>query len=454
MVVLVDMAAVLAVVGIGHALRLGNSAPMFGGPISPGLGLVITILTAASLFLTRAWDQRVLGHGYEEFSRLIRAFVTAVVVLGLVGLALQLSALRPWVFELLPLAGTLALLGRVGLRTWLHRHRANGRFAHPMLVVGTAESVTDLILRTRRDRHSGWVIRGACTPTGTGPDGADTILGVPVLGDLDSVTEVVRGGEHSVVSVGSTPGWSPQRLHQLAWDLEGLGADPGLTEIASPHPHIAPVDGLPLLRLTHPVSDGVSRVVKNVIDWCGAILLLVVIAPLLVGLAVAVKADGGPMFFRQERVGRHGRIFKMVKFRSTVVDAETRKAVLLVANETTGPLFKRRADPRVTRIGTVLRKYSLDELPQLFNVVAGSMSLVGPRPPLPEEVATYSRDAERKLMVKPGLTGLWQISGRSDLTWEESMRLDLRYVENWGLAMDALIMWKTIGALVRGPKAY
>ena len=178
------------------------------------------------------------------------------------------------------------------------------------------------------------------------------------------------------------------------------------------------------------------------------------IAPLLVGLAVAVKADGGPMFFRQERVGRHGRIFKMVKFRSTVVDAEARKAVLLVANETTGPLFKRRADPRVTRIGTVLRKYSLDELPQLFNVVAGSMSLVGPRPPLPEEVATYSRDAERKPMVKPGLTGLWQISGRSDLTWEESMRLDLRYVENWGLAMDALIMWKTIGALVRSPKVY
>jgi exopolysaccharide biosynthesis polyprenyl glycosylphosphotransferase len=301
-------------------------------------------------------------------------------------------------------------------------------------------------------------VQGVCTPTGTGPGEAPFVLGVPVLGDLDAVSAVVRDRGFRIVSVCATPGWAPRRLHQLAWDLEGLNAelvvDPGLMEIAGPRLHVAPVDGFPMLRLTAPTFDGLSRVVKSVIDWVGALLIIAVIAPLLIGLAIAVKLDGGPVFFRQARIGRHGRTFKMIKFRSMVVDAEKRKADLLADNEGAGPLFKMRNDPRITRIGVTLRKYSLDELPQLFNVLAGTMSLVGPRPPLPEEVATYSRDAERKLMVKPGLTGLWQVSGRSDLSWEESVRLDMRYVENWTLAMDALIVWKTIGTLTRGHGAY
>ncbi len=217
------------------------------------------------------------------------------------------------------------------------------------------------------------------------------------------------------VAVGTAPGWSTQRLHQLAWDLEGLGADfvvdPGLMEMAGPRLHVAPVDGLPLLRLTEPVFDGVPRVAKNVIDWVGAALLVLLIMPVMLDLAVAVKLDGGPVFFRQNRVGRHGRAFHMITFRSMVVDAEARKAELIAANEGAGPLFKLKRDPRVTRVGAFLRKYSLDELPQLFNVLVGQMSLVGPRPPLPEEVATYSRNAERKLLVKPGLTGLCRSAG-------------------------------------------
>lgn len=453
-----DVCAVLAVVALGHVLGLGAFAPMFGGQISPGLGLAITALTAACLLLGGAWDQRVLGQGSEEFSRLIKAFVTAAVLLGLTGLGLQLTAVRPWVFGLLPLAGALSLVGRFLLRKWLHRRRERGQFVHSMLVVGTDESVADLINRTRRDPFNGWAVTGVCTPTGTGPQGVDQILGVPVLGDLDSVAEMVRQGKHRVVAVSTTPGWSPRRLHQLAWDLEGLGADlvvdPGLMEMSGPRLHVTPVDGLPLLRLTHPDFDGMARVIKSLIDWFGAALLLLLIAPLMLGLAIAVMLDGGPVFFRQDRVGRNGRVFKMIKFRSMVVDAEARKDALLSANEGSGPLFKLRDDPRITKVGATLRKFSLDELPQLLNVLAGSMSLVGPRPPLPEEVATYSRDAERKLMVKPGLTGLWQVSGRSDLSWEESVRLDLRYVENWTLAMDALILWKTAGALARGNGAY
>jgi exopolysaccharide biosynthesis polyprenyl glycosylphosphotransferase len=191
-----------------------------------------------------------------------------------------------------------------------------------------------------------------------------------------------------------------------------------------------------------------------VIDVLGASLLLLLIAPVMIALAVAVRSDGGPIFYRQTRVGKHGELFSMIKFRSMVVNADQRRSDLAERNEGFGPLFKLRQDPRVTRVGRFLRKYSLDELPQLFNVLSGSMSLVGPRPPLPEEVENYCREAQRKLLVKPGMTGLWQISGRSDLSWEESVRLDLRYVENWSLALDILIIWKTLGAVIRGTGAY
>ncbi|MFC5996695.1 sugar transferase [Pseudonocardia hispaniensis] len=458
LVVANDLLAIAIAVLVGHLLRLGNYVPYFGGSTSPGLGVVSGLVTVAALRVTGAWDPRVLGQGSDEFSRVLHALTASAVVVGLGGLALEISSVRPWVFGLIPLAGVLTVIGRYLLRRWLHRHRADGRFTHYALAVGTIESVSNLIRRTRRDSHNGWVVAGVCTPTGTGPDGAPVVLDVPVLGDLDSVSEIVRRGEHRVVAIGDAPGWSGRRLHQLAWDIEGVGADlvvdPGLMEIAGPRLHVAPVDGLPLLRLTEPVFTGVPRVVKNAIDWVGAAVLLVLVAPVLVAIAAVVKLDGGPVLFRQTRVGRHGKTFRMLKFRSMVVDAEARQAELMATNEGAGPLFKLKNDPRVTRVGAVLRKYSLDELPQLVNVLTGSMSLVGPRPPLPHEVATYSRAAERKLLVKPGLTGLWQVSGRSDLSWEEAVRLDLRYVENWTLAMDLLILWKTVGTLVRGNGAY
>jgi exopolysaccharide biosynthesis polyprenyl glycosylphosphotransferase len=191
------------------------------------------------------------------------------------------------------------------------------------------------------------------------------------------------------------------------------------------------------------------------VDRLGAVGLLVLLAPLLLVIAVAVKLDGGgPVLFRQTRVGRHGRVFTMVKFRSMVVDAEARLAELAAANEGAGPLFKMRNDPRTTRVGAVLRRYSLDELPQLFNVLAGSMSIVGPRPPLPSEAQQFGQDAQRRLLVRPGLTGLWQISGRSDLSWEQAVRLDLRYVENWNLALDLQILCKTLSAVLKSRGAY
>ncbi|MGI5125227.1 sugar transferase [Pseudonocardia sp. CA-107938] len=453
-----DLAAITLSVVVGYVLGLGSHIPQLGY-VSPGVGVVAGLLMIGSLLACRAWDPRILGQGSEEFSRLLRAVVTSAVLLGLLGLALQALAARPWVFGLMPMAGVLAVGGRLVLRFNLSRLRARGRCVLPVLVVGTPEAVGDLVDRTRRDGTRGWVITGACTPTGRAQHGDTDVLGVPVLGDLDAVVDVANAGRHRIVAVCPTPGWSPKRLHQLAWQLEGSDAelvvDAGLMEVAGPRLHVEPVDGLPLLRLTKPTFSGMSWLAKHVVDRLGAFLLLLVVAPLFLAVALAIKLDGrGPVFFRQVRVGRHGREFTMLKFRSMVVDAEARLADLLADNDGAGPMFKLRADPRVTRVGAVLRRFSIDEMPQLINVLTGQMSLVGPRPPLPEEVASYGSAAQRKLLVRPGLTGLWQISGRSDLSWEQSVRLDLRYVENWNLALDAHILWKTVGAVLTRRGAY
>jgi exopolysaccharide biosynthesis polyprenyl glycosylphosphotransferase len=452
MVVAADLAAVL----ISTVLyRFWGSATTDAVMVD---GVAVVALTVASLVLVRAWEPAVLGQGSLEFTRLLRGMVGAAVAVGLVGLALELPHARPWVFGVMPLAAVLAAAGRKCLRAGLHRRRRAGGALVRVLAVGTEESVAALIARTRRARHDGFDVTGVCTPTGAGPGGAPAIDGVPVVGDLDTVAALAVDGGFDAVSVAQAPGWSSRRLQQLAWDLEGtrteLMVDPGLMEIAGPRLHMTSVDGLPLLQLTRPTFAGVPQLLKGVFDRCAALFILLSLSPVLVGLALAVRRDGGPAFFRQTRVGLDGREFRMVKFRSMVVDAEARLAALQAVDEGAGLLFKMRHDPRITPIGHTLRKYSLDELPQLLNVLAGSMSLVGPRPPLPREVAGYGQDAQRRLLVKPGMTGLWQVSGRSDLDWEESVRLDLRYVENWTLALDAQILARTVRAVRSGGGAY
>jgi exopolysaccharide biosynthesis polyprenyl glycosylphosphotransferase len=230
---------------------------------------------------------------------------------------------------------------------------------------------------------------------------------------------------------------------------------PVLMEVAGPRLNVSGVLGMPLLRVTAPTFTGGRRLVKEAVDRFASALMLTLFLPLLLVIASAIKIDDrGPVIYRQRRVGRDGDTFTMFKFRTMVPDADKVRKDLEAANEAAGPLFKMRKDPRITRVGSLLRRYSLDELPQLFNVLSGKMSMVGPRPPLPEETKTYAADARRRLLVKPGLTGLWQVSGRSDLTWAESIRLDLRYVEDWSLALDMVILWKTVRAVVGGAGAY
>jgi exopolysaccharide biosynthesis polyprenyl glycosylphosphotransferase len=261
------------------------------------------------------------------------------------------------------------------------------------------------------------------------------------------------------VAVLACPEMDGGRLRELAWELEKTGTDlfvaPTLLDVAGPRTTIRPVAGLALLHVDHPELAGIKRAFKSVFDKTGAALALLVLAPLFAVIAISIRLDDhGPVLFRQTRIGKNGQGFTLYKFRTMVPDAEQRKSQLVIHNEANGVLFKIRRDPRVTRPGTWLRRWSLDELPQLINVVIGDMSLVGPRPALPDEVACYGGHMRRRLAVKPGMTGLWQVSGRSDVSWEEAERLDLHYVENWSLALDLQVLWKTGSAVIRGAGAY
>ncbi|MET9411683.1 sugar transferase [Streptomyces sp. NPDC002935] len=414
------------------------------------------LLVLGALAVSRSWAPAVLGQGAEEFRRLGRSLFTATVVLALGGIALTSRNIKLWIFVAIPAIALVTMTARYLLRLSLHKQRKEGQCLRPVLAAGSPDTVRDLISRTRKFPHLGWRVDGVCTTDGIDGDELD---GVPVVGRLTDVAKYVDHDGYRVVAVTPDVYWTPERLQRLAWNLEGSDAEmvvaPVLMEVAGPRLHVDAVLGIPLLRVSMPTFTGGRRAIKGVVDRVGAAILLMLFAPLmlLVGLLVLVDSRGG-VFYRQRRVGKDGHEFTILKFRTMVTGAHGARAALADRNEGSGLLFKLRRDPRVTRVGAVLRRYSLDELPQLFNVLTGSMSLVGPRPPLPEESAAYGPDIRRRLLVKPGLTGLWQISGRSDLPWEEAVRLDLRYVEDWSLALDTVILWKTLRAVLQGQGAY
>ncbi|KAA9150520.1 sugar transferase [Amycolatopsis acidicola] len=445
-----DVFATLLVIGAAALIILDvTGRPYFWHASGTAAAILCT------LPLNRAWSRHVLGEGAEEFRRLGRGLVMAAVLVAMAGLVFGALDVQPWVFLAVPLVGLIALPQRYALRRILHHARNfNGTCMLPVMAAGDPDTVRDLIDRTRADAHVGWRVEAVCTASGAGEVG-----GIPVAGRLHEVADQVRRGGYRVVAVTADPYWTPRRLQQLAWDLEGTGADlvvaPVLMEVAGPRLNVSGVLGMPLLRVSAPAFTGGRRMIKEAFDRTVAAAGIALISPVLLTIALLIKlGDGGPVFYRQRRIGRDGRSFLMIKFRSMVVDADKVRSELLSANEGAGPLFKMRRDPRVTRIGMILRRYSLDELPQLFNVLSGTMSLVGPRPPLPEETEGYDGAAQRRLLVKPGITGLWQVSGRSDLSWAESVRLDLRYVEDWSLALDMTILWKTARAVVGGRGAY
>jgi exopolysaccharide biosynthesis polyprenyl glycosylphosphotransferase len=356
----------------------------------------------------------------------------------------------------LPTTTLVDLFTRYAIRKRLHRQRASGRCMLSVVAVGHEETVADLIKELGRDRYHGLTVVGACVAD---PSDCSQVAGVPVYGGLDDVTAAVHAFGANTVAVLACPEISGTKLRSLAWELEKTGTDlcvsPALLDVAGPRMTIRPTAGLTLLHVDHPQLSGFRIVIKDLFDRCVAAGALILLFPLLAVLAAAIWLhDRGPALFTQIRVGKDGRVFRIYKFRTMVVDAEQRRVQLLASNDTDGVLFKLRKDPRVTTVGAHLRRWSVDELPQLINVFLGHMSLVGPRPALPDEAARYAEHVRRRLVVKPGLTGLWQVNGRSDLSWEESIRLDLRYVENWSFGLDLQILWKTISVMVRGSGAY
>jgi exopolysaccharide biosynthesis polyprenyl glycosylphosphotransferase len=423
---------------------------------------VVTAFIAPSwvvfLALSGAYEARVVGLGSDEFKRVFDGSVRFLATVATVAFALRLDLSRAFVAVAVPTGTAVLLAGRYLARRLLHRLRATGRACHRVIVVGSRDAATELVKTVAGAPYSGLVVVGACLPDTERPLEAGGLT-VPVLGIPIEAPRYLRQVAADTLAVAG--GWAigADGLRRLSWEMEGTGAHlvvaPAITNITGPRIHIRPVAGLPLLHVEQPEFVGPRRVVKAVIDRLGALVAVVLLSPLLLLIALVVKLTSrGPVFFRQERVGLNGTRFRLWKFRSMYADAEARRASLEEFNEHDGVLFKIRRDPRVTPVGRHLRRWSLDELPQLFNVLSGVMSLVGPRPPLPEEVDRYRTDVRRRLLVKPGLTGLWQVSGRSELTWEESVQLDLHYVENWSVALDLMILWKTMFAVLKGHGAY
>jgi exopolysaccharide biosynthesis polyprenyl glycosylphosphotransferase len=456
-----DFATAWLAVAISYLLRFGVHT---SASLTMAVAALLPLAWVALIGINHGYGARLIGVGATEFQKIFRAFLHLTALIALASYLTHADLARGFVLVALPLALCLNMVARYAARKWLHKQRARGRALKSVLLVGDAEAISKFSMVLRRDQYAGLRVAGACVPSEVIADmyTIDTLgeADVPLLGDVDSIVSAVRLSGADTVAVVSSGALGPEKLRWVSWQLEGSSTDlvvsPGLTEVAGPRLHILPVAGLPLLHVDEPKFTGFRRVLKGAFDRVAAAVALVLLSPIFLALVLAVRlTSAGPALFRQVRVGRAGSTFVMLKFRSMYADAEERLASLREQSDHgDGVLFKMKEDPRVTRVGKFLRKYSLDELPQLINVVRGTMSLVGPRPPLPLEVARYEDHVHRRLLVKPGLTGLWQISGRSDLSWDESVQLDLRYVENWSLGEDLFILWKTVRAVVRGSGAY
>ncbi|GAA4104635.1 sugar transferase [Nonomuraea soli] len=448
--VLTDSAAI----AVACLIELARTMSTTLTPQKVVVGTVLCVLWPAAIGAARGYEPRFAGVGTEEFRRVFQAAATLIAVVATLAYATQTPYARGYVVVALPLATLLTLSGRHLLRKRLHGWQARGLLTHRVVAVGYPASIRALTTLLRRERHHGLDVVAACLPSTVPHRGQ---VDVPVAGDFSTVPEVVREYGADTVAVLACPEFDGTALRRLAWQLESgdiaLYVAPALMEVAGPRTSIRPIAGLPLLHVGHPELSGYRQLAKGAFDRLAAGAILLVLAVPMLAVALLVRwTTPGPALFTQTRVGKDGQEFRLYKFRTMVADAERLKMSL--AADRAGVLFKMRSDPRITRIGRVLRRYSIDELPQLVNVLRGEMSLVGPRPPLPEEVASYGADVRRRLVVRPGLTGLWQVSGRSDLSWEESVRLDLRYVENWSLTLDLQILWKTVFAVVRSSGAY
>ncbi|MGO1259110.1 MAG: sugar transferase [Brachybacterium sp.] len=443
---------------IRQNLEFLDSAPGLSGTVVHnsvviGTGWMLAIVVFGGV------NPRLIASGAEIYRNVLTACVGAVGILGAILFLADIPLSRPFFVTLFLVGPPLLLLVRFAARRAVNGARVRGRLRLQVLVVGSAGHVRGIVRTLARETWLGYDVVGAVTPMYE--DAQAEQAGVPVLGDESRLLPLVRSEEPDVVLFTAGSSASAEEFRRIAWELEDQDVAvivvPGVSEISGDRITMRPVAGLPLVHMDLPRARNALKWTKRAFDIVASAALIMLLMPVFAVLALSVWwSDRGGVIFRQDRVGRSGTAFEFLKFRSMVIDAEARRAELeqLARDKGNDVLFKMADDPRITRVGKVLRRYSLDELPQLWNVLRGDMSLVGPRPALPQEVTGYDEDARRRLAVRPGITGLWQVSGRSDLSWEDTVRLDLFYVDNWSFTQDLLILGRTVRAVLASRGAY
>lgn len=459
-----DSVIVCAAVALAQLVRFGDSPNHSGypGPVMTLFSGLFALLWLSLISVFHTRSTRIIGVGIDEYRRIASASFWTFGIIAMVTLLAKIELARGYLAVALPV-GTLALLASRNLwRKYVWHKRAQGRYQTMVLAIGDRSGVAHLAHELIRNPKDGYVVVGVCI-AGYGPSRGDTLTvggqEIPILGDETTGPAAVDACGADTVVVTRTEHFGVHGIRELMWQLETTAADlvvaPGVVDVAGARLTLRPIAGFPLLHVEKPQYEGTQRFLKRAFDFCFALAALVVTAPLLIASAVVIKLTSkGPIFYRAERIGLDGEPFTMLKLRTMVDGADTQVERLLPLNQGAGMLFKIHQDPRVTPIGRILRRFSIDELPQFINVLKQDMSVVGPRPPLRREVENYDGEVKRRLLVKPGVTGLWQVSGRSDLSWEDSVRLDLSYVDNWSMAGDLVIIARTLRAVLASDGAY
>jgi exopolysaccharide biosynthesis polyprenyl glycosylphosphotransferase len=459
-----DTVVVCGSVLLGQYVRFGQViTPTVGVRwVIPAMSVIFAATWLIALVALRTRSPRLVGTGIEEYRRLLAASFWTFGAIAIASLLFQLEISRGYLAIGLPTGVVGLLLSRAIWRGHVSRERARGKYQTAVLVVGETDAAVHFANELTRESLSGYRIVGLSVPGYGAPRGECVEVHdrrVPILGDERYVLNALSTCDADTVAIAGTEHFGVKGIRRLIWDLEPKGIDlivsTGVMDVALSRLVMRPSAGLPVLHIEKPKYQDAKKLQKRFFDIWFACIALSVGMPLLLLAAIAIKLTSrGPVFYRAERIGMEGQPFLMIKLRTMVQDADKQLERLLTANECDGALFKIRNDPRITPVGRLLRRFSIDEFPQFINVLRGQMSVVGPRPPLRREVDAYDCDVVRRLLVKPGVTGLWQVSGRSDLSWDESVRLDLAYVDNWSMVGDSFIIAKTVVAVFSRKGAY
>jgi exopolysaccharide biosynthesis polyprenyl glycosylphosphotransferase len=459
-----DVLVVCAAVLLAQYARFGSTpaADNLASHFETTFSAVLVAIWLAALAGLRTRSPKYIGAGIEEYRRVVAASFWTFGAVAIAELLMKLEVSRGYLAVALPVGIAGLVLSRWQWRGYVYRQRRNGSYSTAVLAIGDRDEVANLADELTSRPDYGYRVVGIAIPGYGAPCGEDVVINgrrVPIIGGEGHVVAAVRTRGADKVAIAGTDHFGVKGIRRLIWELEPMDVElvvsPGVMDVARSRLVMRPIAGLPLLYIDKPQYQGAKRFQKRAFDFTFALAALTASLPVLLAAAIVIKLTSkGPVFYKAERIGIDGRPFMMFKFRTMVEDADEELENLLDVNESDGPLFKIRNDPRITPVGRILRRFSVDELPQFINVLRQEMSVVGPRPPIRREVEAYDDDVQRRLLVKPGVTGLWQVSGRSDLPWDKAVRLDLSYVDNWSMVGDILIIAKTLRAVVERRGAY